>query len=150
MRLTEILEFVLSQIPNDDARISLLSTQNSAGNTPLHWAALNGHLTSVQCLVEKGADPYLQNKAGHDCVYEAERNDRREAVEWMLKEGGLEEEMEGVATDEQAGEETQEEVVDEKSLKEQLDDLNLKGQEKEVGVKEAETEAQGKGKGKAE
>ena len=35
----------------------------------------------------------MQNKAGHDSVYEAERNDRREAVEWMLKEGGLEEEI---------------------------------------------------------
>lgn len=135
MALTEILEFVLSRIENDDARLSLLSAQNSAGNTPLHWAALNGHLTSVQCLVEKGADPYLQNKAGHDAVYEAERNDRREAVEWMLKEGGLEEEMEGVDTQEQV------EGEGEKDLKEQLEDLNLKGEK---------MEEEGKGKGKAE
>lgn len=139
MAITEVLEFLLSRIENDDARLSLLSAQNSAGNTPLHWAALNGHLTSVQCLVEKGADPYLQNKAGHDAVYEAERNDRREAVEWMLKEGGLEEEMEGVDTQEQV-----EGEGEEKSLKEQLDDLNLKGEKKE------ETEVEGKGKGRAE
>lgn len=133
---------MLSRIENDDARLSLLSAQNSAGNTPLHWAALNGHLTSVQCLVEKGADPYLQNKAGHDAVYEAERNDRREAVEWMLKEGGLEEEMEGVDTQEQV-----EGEGEEKGLKEQLEDLNLKGEKKEV---ETEMEGKGKGKGKAE
>ena len=142
MAPTEILEFLLSRIENEDARLSLLSAQNSAGNTPLHWAALNGHLTSVQCLVEKGADPYLQNKAGHDAVYEAERNDRREAVEWMLKEGGLEEEMEGVQGE--AEEMTQEEG--EKDLKEQLEDLNLKGD----AAKKQETEAEGKGKGKAE
>ena len=134
---------MLSRIENDDARLSLLSAQNSAGNTPLHWAALNGHLTSVQCLVEKGADPYLQNKAGHDAVYEAERNDRREAVEWMLKEGGLEEEMEGVQGE--AEEMAQEEG--EKDLKEQLEDLNLKGENKEEAK---ETEVEGKGKGKAE
>lgn len=73
-------------------------------------------------------------------MYEAERNDRRDAVEWMLKEGGLEEEMEGVATDEKVEEEGEEE----KTLKEQLDDLDLKGEEKEGEIEE------GKGKGKAE
>ena len=113
----------------------MLSTPNNAGNTPLHYAALNGHLLAVQYLVSRGADPYLQNKAGHDAVYEAELNDKREAVEWMLKEGGLEEEMDGV----EGAEEGEKVEVDEEALKKQVEGLELEGKEVE-----------GKGKGKAE
>lgn len=39
-------------------------------------------------MVDSGADPTITNTAGHDPVYEAERNDRSEVVEWVLKEGG--------------------------------------------------------------
>lgn len=38
--------------------------------------------------MDSGADPTITNMAGHDPVYEAERNDRSEVVEWVLKEGG--------------------------------------------------------------
>lgn len=81
--------------------LSILNTQNASGNTPLHWAALNGHLESVKILIENGADPTIQNQKGHDAVYEAELADKTEVVEWVLKEGGegLEE---GIAGDEGA------------------------------------------------
>lgn len=90
--------------------LALLNAQNLAGNTALHWAALNGHLESVKVLLEEGSDPTIVNQRGHDAVYEAELNDKREVVEWVLKEGGegLEE---GVSGD--VGESSAEENADE-------------------------------------
>ena len=68
--------------------LAILNTQNKAGNTALHWAALNGHLESVKVLLEEGSDPTITNQKRHDAVYEAELNDKKEVVEWVLKEGG--------------------------------------------------------------
>ena len=34
--------------------LAALNAQNKAGNTPLHWAALNGHLPAVKVLLENG------------------------------------------------------------------------------------------------
>lgn len=68
--------------------LTILNAQNKAGNTTLHWAALNGHLEAVKILLEEGADPTITNLRGHDAVYEAEINDKREVVEWVLREGG--------------------------------------------------------------
>jgi len=63
----------------------LINMVNEAGNTPLHWAALNGHLESVKLLIQSGADVTIINKAGHDAVFEAEINDKTEVVEWLLE-----------------------------------------------------------------
>jgi hypothetical protein len=68
--------------------LCILNAQNLAGNTALHWAALNGHLESVKVLLDEGSDPTITNQRGHDAVYEAELNDKMEVVEWVLKEGG--------------------------------------------------------------
>lgn len=68
--------------------LAILNSQNKAGNTALHWAALNGHLEAVKVLLEEGSDPTITNQRGHDAVYEAELNDKKEVVEWVLKEGG--------------------------------------------------------------
>ena len=101
----------------------LINLQNSSGNTPLHWAALNGHLETVKVLVEAGTDVTVINDAGHDAIYAAEVNDKTEVAEWILTSGkGLEkgiagrrEEEEAVPTeesDEKDGEERKK-VVDE-------------------------------------
>lgn len=66
---------------------TLLNTQNASGNTPLHWASLNGHLEAVKLLIDAGADPTMINKAGHDAVFEAEINGKGAVVEWLLTEG---------------------------------------------------------------
>jgi len=42
----------------------------------------------VKLLLEAGADPTIKNTAGHDPVFEAEVADKKDVVEWVLKEGG--------------------------------------------------------------
>lgn len=73
-------------------RSAILNLQNRSGNTALHWAALNGHLEAVKILVASGANSSVRNKAGFDAVFEAEINSKGAVVEWLLKEGNLDEE----------------------------------------------------------
>ncbi|OBT78616.1 hypothetical protein VF21_02364 [Pseudogymnoascus sp. 05NY08] len=133
----EILKHLLTTLSSFSTLPTLLNSRNKAGNTPLHWAALNGHLSAVQVLVEAGADPYIQNGVGHDAIYEAEVNDRKEAVDWMLKEGGegLEELGEAAGgEDEEMGGEVGEEgqVEGMEGLKEAVEGLSVgKGKGKE-------------------
>lgn len=70
---------------------SLLNSPNISGSTPLHYAALNGHLPAVTLLLAAGADPTVVNRAGHDAVYEAEVNGKDEVARLILEKGiGLE------------------------------------------------------------
>lgn len=95
--------------PQNPELLSILNSQNKAGNTALHWAALNGHLEAVKVLIEEGADPTITNQRGHDSVFEAEVNDKKEVVEWVLKEGGemLESGVAGGEEGEREGEEVE-------------------------------------------
>lgn len=88
MILQELCKDLSQPSPQNPAMLAIINAQNKAGNTALHWAALNGHLESVKVLLEQGADPTITNQRGHDAVYEAELNDKKEVVEWVLKEGG--------------------------------------------------------------
>ncbi|KAH6665806.1 ankyrin repeat-containing domain protein [Halenospora varia] len=108
--LRDLCKALSNPSPQNPPMLAVLNAQNLAGNTALHWAALNGHLESVKVLLEEGSDPTIVNQRGHDAVYEAELNDKREVVEWVLKEGGegLEE---GVSGD--VGEGSAEENADE-------------------------------------
>lgn len=70
---------------------ALLNFPNISSNTPLHYAALNGHFEAVKLLLAAGADPTIVNKAGHDAVYEAEVNGKDEVARFILEKGiGLE------------------------------------------------------------
>ena len=64
-----------------------ISPQNSAGNTPLHWACLNNHVETVKLLVGEGADMFVKNAAGRDAVWEAEQRGNEGLVNWMLSFG---------------------------------------------------------------
>ena len=90
--------------------LTIINAQNKAGNTALHWAALNGHLDSVKVLLDNGGDPTITNQRGHDAVYEAELNDKKEVVEWVLKEGG--EGLEGAVSGETVEGSTEENAED--------------------------------------
>jgi uncharacterized protein len=94
----EVLRYLLSS-PNpkqDAAEGSVLNPasgsgfvnhKNNSGNTPLHWAALNGHLECVKALVAVGGDPAITNNAGRDALYEADCSGQeggREVAEWIL------------------------------------------------------------------
>lgn len=78
--------FLVHQLqPLGEAGVQFVNTQNGSGNTALHWACLNGHLDVVKTLVSDArADPFLNNAAGLDALYEAEANDKKEVVEWLL------------------------------------------------------------------
>lgn len=54
----------------------------------MHWAALNGHLPVVKQLVSAGADMWAKNEAGHLAMFEAERADKGDVVQFLLEAGG--------------------------------------------------------------
>lgn len=96
--INELLLLLASAVPSPSGIPSAasLNAPNASGNTPLHWAAINGHLESVKALVGAGADPARVNRAGKEAVFEAEGAGKGEVVEWLLGEGrGLEGEGEG-------------------------------------------------------
>jgi len=94
-------------------------------------------------LLEEGSDPTITNQRGHDAVYEAELNDKREVVEWVLKEGGegLEEglggevaeaDAEGVDNDADVdvamGDNRDEEIsAEDKKFEEKLREMDIQG-----------------------
>lgn len=89
---TDTLNTVLSLTPPNTTTttpplLSILNLQNSSGNTPLHWATLNGHLDAVKALIVAGADCSIQNNAGRDVLWEAGLNDKRDVAEWIAMEG---------------------------------------------------------------
>ncbi|KAL2420021.1 hypothetical protein ABEF95_001629 [Exophiala dermatitidis] len=92
---------------------SLINRQNVSGNTPLHWAAINGHLEVVKALVAAGADPSIVNAAGRDAVVESECSANKGAEEcanWLLKNcEGLERGV-GGGDEQQAADTTMEDV----------------------------------------
>lgn len=90
--LNYLASLVADPSTSPSLRSAILNLQNRSGNTALHWAALNGHLEAVKILVASGANSAVKNKAGFDAVYEAEINSKGDVVEWLLKEGNLDEE----------------------------------------------------------
>jgi ankyrin repeat protein len=91
--VADVIKLLFSMSANKPAP-ELINAVNEAGNTPLHWAALNGHLENVKLLIESGADVTIINRAGHDAVFEAEINDKKEVVDWLL--GAVEELENGI------------------------------------------------------
>ncbi|RMZ83861.1 hypothetical protein DV737_g1515, partial [Chaetothyriales sp. CBS 132003] len=92
----EVVTYLVELVKNAPQQIN---RKNVSGNTPLHWAGMNGHLSVVQALVAAGADPGLRNAAGRDAAVEAEmsaKDGSKECAQWMLKNcASLEHGLEG-------------------------------------------------------
>jgi uncharacterized protein len=96
--LGELLQLILVQLATKQTngtangkaadRARSINKQNQQGNTPLHWAAYNGHLEVVKMLVGAGADMWIKNAAGHFAMFEAERAEKSEVVQYLLEVGG--------------------------------------------------------------
>lgn len=94
--LSQLLPSLLSQLSiTEDSSSEFVNIGNKEGNTPLHWAAYNGHLAVVKQLVAVGADMWKKNAAGHLAMFEAERADKNEVVQYLLEAGGKEVEKAG-------------------------------------------------------
>lgn len=89
--LVDVLEYLLLLVSP-----SILSAQNSAGSTALHWAALNQHLEVTQKLVRfaggSGVDLIdIKNIAGRSPLGEAEMIGWDEGARWLVQEMKLDE-----------------------------------------------------------
>ncbi|KAF7289232.1 Ankyrin repeat-containing protein P16F5.05c [Mycena indigotica] len=81
----DLLDYLLPILPS-----SLLSAQNNAQSTPLHWAALNSHLNIVKKLVEFPGGPGvdlidIKNAAGRSPLAEAELTGWDEGAQWLVQ-----------------------------------------------------------------
>ena len=95
---TDLLKSLISQLGgNIEAEGSDKDTEqvvppinkaNREGNTPLHWAAYNGQLEIVKILVAAGADMWIKNSAGHLAMFEAERAEKSDVAQYLLRLGG--------------------------------------------------------------
>ncbi|CCJ28454.1 unnamed protein product [Pneumocystis jirovecii] len=79
-----IVQFLLSQLPETNDKHKYISIQNERGNTPLHWASVNGHLEIVSELVKGGANLHIQNDAQKTPLSDAEFHGRKNVVMWFL------------------------------------------------------------------
>jgi uncharacterized protein len=83
--VAELLEILLPIVPS-----SLLSAQNHAGSTALHWAAVNSQLATARALVNfqggLGIDLIdIKNAAGRSSLGEAEAAGWDEGAKWMVQ-----------------------------------------------------------------
>lgn len=80
----EVVEWLLSTEGGTS-----LARKDNHGRTALLWAAQNGRLGVVQCLLSNGASIKEQSQYGRTALLLAAEFGHLEVVEWLLKEGGV-------------------------------------------------------------
>lgn len=63
---------------------AFLDEPNEHGNTGLHWAALGGHMETVQLLLDNDASPALANERNYVPLDLAMFNDHKEVAQYFL------------------------------------------------------------------
>ncbi|CCH62099.1 hypothetical protein TBLA_0G01550 [Henningerozyma blattae CBS 6284] len=90
----DIIKYIISLVrPNTTMEEfeKYINHANKEGNTPLHWASLNGKLETVKLLCDEyEADPFIRNNAGHDSIYEAENNGKEVIENYFLSKYDVE------------------------------------------------------------
>ncbi|KAH9014827.1 cytoplasmic protein [Lactarius hengduanensis] len=109
---TELLDVLLPIVPS-----TLLSAQNHAGSTALHWAALNAQLGTARALVGFPAGPGadlidIKNSAGRSPLGEAEAAGWDEGAKWMVEVMRLDDAGAAVGEEGEEDAEPQKEVQD--------------------------------------
>ncbi|KAH9042940.1 cytoplasmic protein [Lactarius deliciosus] len=109
---TELLDVLLPIVPS-----TLLSAQNHAGSTALHWAVLNAQLGTARALVGFPAGPGadlidIKNSAGRSPLGEAEAAGWDEGAKWMVEVMRLDDAGAAVGEEEDEDAEAQKEVQD--------------------------------------
>ncbi|OTA31963.1 hypothetical protein BTJ68_08777 [Hortaea werneckii EXF-2000] len=97
--LVDLLKSLLTQLNTEQGR-----------KYSLHWAAYNGHLEVCKLLVAAGADMWVKNAAGHLAMFEAERAEKNDVVQYLLEAGGRKVEQAG--QEGQLGAEDEVEIVE--------------------------------------
>lgn len=72
----DVLRFI-----TDNSSKEYFDSKNESGNTPLHWASLNGHAETVKHLLSLGCDYNAENLFGLTPVDEAIRREFTEVME---------------------------------------------------------------------
>src|SRR5690349_12015289 len=63
-----------------------VNVRNECGNTPLHWASLNGHKDVVQVMVEHGVDRSVKNQFGSTAFAEAFKQEKYSVCDLLVEE----------------------------------------------------------------
>ncbi|XP_064647634.1 ankyrin repeat and death domain-containing protein 1A-like isoform X2 [Lineus longissimus] len=79
---TETMQFILESLDN-----FCVNAADKRGRTALHLAASEGHIDSVNTLIEKGCDVQVKDKAGHSPLHLAAGNGHTEVVRKLLHVG---------------------------------------------------------------
>ncbi|KAF5373722.1 hypothetical protein D9758_000729 [Tetrapyrgos nigripes] len=66
-----------------------------SGRSPLHIAAFNGHMESVNLLLQSGALVHLRDSLGHTALYYAARQSHRDVVDILVQAGATLSGMDG-------------------------------------------------------
>ncbi|ODV84142.1 hypothetical protein CANARDRAFT_29310 [[Candida] arabinofermentans NRRL YB-2248] len=118
---SEVVSYLLSLLDETEVKL-LINKQNESGNTALHWASLNGHVSCVKVLVENGADPFIKNKFDHDSIYEAEKSGKEEVETYLLEKFAPE-------LEEEAGKQEDDESTVQYSKGTEIETANKEGSE---------------------